>query len=437
MVEETEEKLHTNKELGKNFWLVFIGSVVSQFGDASYNFAIYLYLLDLTGEALLSGVYLVVGMGTYFLFQLFGGAIVDRINKVRVMFITDYLRGIVMFGGWLCIILVTDTMTKIYLLMVIALLISILGSLFGPASSSLIPFIVKRDNLQKANSYMSIKNSLLYIIGIAIGSAMYDALGIELIFIINGISYIASGFTEMFIHIEGYTDIVKAKIGEAVKHIFTDIKEGFKYAVIDRPLLTLAIFALFINFAFSPLFATIIPYLFQEVLKMNAKSIAGTEIAMMIGSLIIGIILSIKAHPDKINKILKFVVLGWIILFIIIACLTFSVINSSISLILFYIITLALMFIAGLLSGLINVPLQVVFQKRIDPNYLGRVGTMFSMSAMALQPIAILIIGYLIDDFEATVTIRGMGIVYTMAITTILSSIVMVFMFINKPLRDI
>lgn len=436
-MEEKIEQKRIEKTNWKNFSLLFIGSIVSQFGDVAYNFAIAIYVMDITKGAFLPALYVVVSMGTYFLFMLFGGAIADRINKVRVMYITDFLRGLVMCGGYLAIQLIPNNMSQYYALIGIALLISLLGSLFGPASLALIPLVVQQDDLQKANSYMSMKNSLLMILGLAIGGIMYDYLGVGLIFIVNGISYILSGISEMFIHIEGYTNIVKTKIKEAIKHIFTDLKEGYLYLIKDKPLLCIAIFALFVNFAFAPLFLTIIPYLLREILDMNATTISGVEISLSVGVFVMGFILSVRAQFEKINKPLKLGISIWIVFNFILIVLSYLVVHSQLTIVAFYIGTLLIIFICGLLNGLINTPINVVFQKRVEPNYLGRVGTMFSVTAMAAQPISIFIAGIIVSRFEAVVDTAGMGLVYMMFISMIFGAIVMIFMFINKSIREI
>jgi hypothetical protein len=96
-----EEKVKVNIFKNKNFNLLFAGVMVSNIAHVLFNFAISLYILRIADAAYgkeqaaliqaaylaLSGLILLVGMP-------FGGVLADKLNKVRIMYLTDYIRGI-------------------------------------------------------------------------------------------------------------------------------------------------------------------------------------------------------------------------------------------------------------------------------------------------------------------------------------------------------
>ncbi|HOE06975.1 MAG TPA: hypothetical protein PLQ99_04710, partial [Bacilli bacterium] len=79
----------------KNYMLLFIGTLVSNMGAIFYNFAIGLYILSLTGNnAAIQGFYLGLCGIVFLVFTPIGGVIADRKNKVKIVYGTDYIRGV-------------------------------------------------------------------------------------------------------------------------------------------------------------------------------------------------------------------------------------------------------------------------------------------------------------------------------------------------------
>ena len=83
-----------------------------------------------------------------------------------------------------------------------AVILGINSAFFSPASQSLLKFIVDEEDLHQASSYMQGSMNLQSILGLVLGGIAYATLGINVIFLINGVAYIFSGVTEIFIHYE-------------------------------------------------------------------------------------------------------------------------------------------------------------------------------------------------------------------------------------------
>ena len=98
------------KELFKNksFSLLFTGSLVSEIGNSLFGVAMSFYILDLTGDSALSmGLFFFVITMTRVLASPIAGVLVYRWNRVRVIYITDFIRGCVfVFAGILLNLLV-------------------------------------------------------------------------------------------------------------------------------------------------------------------------------------------------------------------------------------------------------------------------------------------------------------------------------------------
>src|SRR3954454_8206212 len=81
--------------LGGDFWKFFGGQTVSNLGSSVTLFALPLLVYQLTGSALNLGIVTAAEFVPYLLFGLIIGAWVDRVDRKRLMIVTDLLRAAV------------------------------------------------------------------------------------------------------------------------------------------------------------------------------------------------------------------------------------------------------------------------------------------------------------------------------------------------------
>ena len=77
----------------KNYSLLFTGTLVSQLGTTIYNFAIGWYLYKMDVDPFIVSLYIATGLMIDLLLSPFIGVLVDRMNKVAILVITDIIRG--------------------------------------------------------------------------------------------------------------------------------------------------------------------------------------------------------------------------------------------------------------------------------------------------------------------------------------------------------
>ncbi len=89
------------------FWKFWVGQTVSNFGSSFTLFALPLLVFKLTGSALSLGLVTAVEFLPYLLFGLFLGAWADRVDRKRMMILSDVARAgliasipaLALFGG--------------------------------------------------------------------------------------------------------------------------------------------------------------------------------------------------------------------------------------------------------------------------------------------------------------------------------------------------
>ncbi|MDD3171407.1 MAG: MFS transporter [Bacilli bacterium] len=399
----------------KNYLLLFIGTLVSNIGATFYSFAISLYILSVTNNnASIQGFYLGICGVIFLIFTPIGGIIADRKNKAKIVYGTDYIRGILIIASAVAIYFLTkreSTTGIIIIIFAMGILLNFISAIFNPASGSLVRFLVKEDQFLQANAYFNSLNSFQAIIGMILAGIMYSIFkdNIHLLFIIVGICYILSGFSEMFIRY----NYVKGEGELTIKSALQDFVIGLKYLKTKKAILSLIIGALFLNFFVTPYFnsssyfvrvyLTGNDYLFSSFVTPEIwASILGAILS--IGSLIMGIILGNRQKPMKYGKTVR----NWLVVFSIIylgMVAAFYAFAQQNELTIYLIIASVCMFIIGLCLVNINVPIGTVIYRDIEKEQLAKVNSLISVGAMGLTPIAASLGGIVI-------TKAGLGVLY-------------------------
>ena len=394
----------------RNFVLLYLGRLVSDFGNVFYNFAIGWYVLSLTGSSGQAGLYMSFGAIIFFILTPFAGVLADRWNRVKIVYLTDFIRGstilltglLIMtnvsfsfeWGGIPYVLNFADTSLKLTILYINAFIFSVNGALFAPAISSLMPFIVKQDELQQGNSLFSAMGSIVNIIGSLSGAILYSLFGVGWIFVMTGISYVLSAISETFIttHTKSTHDTPLS-----LKSTFVDLGKGFKFLFGNKALARFAMVAVIINFVAAPLFAIGTPYLYNQILQVEPVYFSSIGVAASVGSIVMSIIFSMLKQKEKVYTYLRNGVTMWVPMLLIQSVLVWSVVNGHIPFIWYFGISLGLAVIDGLIGVFVNTPINVAFQKYVPREMLGRVNSMLNTVVSGLMPISVALGGLFLD----------------------------------------
>ena len=376
----------------KNFSLLFAGNLVSSIGNTFYNFAISWFILELTGSALQAGTYIATGGFIGILLTPFAGVIADRIDRVKIVYMTDFIRGGAVILAGVVVGLDLSLGFTIVVLYAITIVLSINGTLFQPAVTSLQTDILSADDYQSANASISLIRSFEGIIGVLLGGILYALLGVQWIFIINGISFILSGVSELFIR-HPYTSKGQLSWQKGL----VDLREGFDYLLTYKGLLSLMIAILLINFAFVPMFANVMPYMFNQILQASPFDFSVVQVSISVGMLLSAIVISnlTKALPP--SKSVYFGLSGMIVTYFMVTIAIYLMINSPYDYNVFWLLMSGLMFTFGAINIFVNTPISTAFMKTIAPEFRGRSNATINVLSQAAIPLSIFLGGLLIE----------------------------------------
>jgi MFS family permease len=170
-----------------NFRLLWLGQIVSLFGDWFNLIASAALVATLTESGFAVGGLFMVRMLAPFLASPIAGVVADRFNRKRVLFWTDILRGVTVFG----FLLVRDAnwVWLVYILTAVQLGIS---GFFFTSRTAILPDIVEPRGVGTANAITSATWSTMLAVGAAAGGLVAGTLGIHSAFVIDGLTFFLS-----------------------------------------------------------------------------------------------------------------------------------------------------------------------------------------------------------------------------------------------------
>ena len=431
---EKAKNVFTNR----NFSLVFLGALVSEVAALFYSFAVSFYILKITGNnALIQGLYLATGGITFCIFTLFGGVISDRFNKAKIMYLCDFAKGAIIVGfTFLLMFAIKSVDWQVASLFIITVLLNAIAGIFSPASAALLPLIVKEQQFQQARSYFSILSSFQAIVGVILAGILYSLVPVEVLFMVVGGCYILSAISEMFIKYDSEFEKRGEKL--TMKIVFGDIKSGFKYLVSTKSIFALLLCILFINFFFSPIFNNFAPYfiatdvtgsdyLFHEVFAPEMWN-SFFSVALGVGSLIMGIILSTLKQKEKCNVLVRWSMIGLSLAMILLAVFYALFRGNYININFLLIATTIILFGIGVLLILVNVPSSTAMMKIVDKDKFGKVSSVGNIGSQGLIPLS---------TFLAGLALTHIGSIGLLAICAGGLLVVSLVLFFIKPVREI
>jgi MFS family permease len=173
----------------RNFTLLWAGLIVSNAGTWMQNVAQSWLIYKMTGnDPLYLGLLGVAFGGAMTVVPPFGGVVVDRVDRVRLLYFTQ--TSALLLAAVLAVLTWTGALRPAHIL-VATLLGALLLAFDNPARQSLIADLVPREVLQNALSLNAATFTGAALLGPAIAGALLDVIGAGWLFMINAVSFLA------------------------------------------------------------------------------------------------------------------------------------------------------------------------------------------------------------------------------------------------------
>lgn len=247
----------------KDFILLLQGNAVSDLGDLLYSVAIGYWVYEKTGSSALMGVMSSISMFVTMFLSPFTGSIVDKVSRRWIITGMDVLRGVIMLAlgalAW------TDALS-VPVVLLAAFAASLCSVFFNPAVNTLMIDLIPHDDMVRGQSVFSSSNALISLVGKALSGVLVAFLGVPPIIVLNGISYLFSASSELFIRVPR---TVQQGEKVTVKGVLRDFGKAIK-AIFSTPCLRLFVpFALLLNLLGAGPLSLILPFCMEKGFTMD------------------------------------------------------------------------------------------------------------------------------------------------------------------------
>ncbi len=379
----------------RNFILLWQGMAVSKFGTYLFEIALIIWLQAQTDSAGLIAAVLVASLVPSILLSPFGGVIADRFPKNKVLVISDLISGFLVTALGITLFLNLLPFSYGYVMIIlVSICLGLTSSAFNPASMAVIPELVMDSKLQKANSVYQSTSKASELAGQGLGGILTLALGAPILFIVNGISFLASAISELFIKLSPSENDKKNKSGSGWDNIKKDILEGFTYGVNNNNVKSIFYVIAIYHFFISPL-PVLLPFYISETLNLNSFWL-GILLAVFSAGTISGLSFA-GSDRGKISdeKVHFFLMLSTSVVFIILGLVPL-IISVLLSLL-----------VLGFIIGIIVVNLYTFLQQLAPKSIQGRLFGLLNTITNASFPLGIAIYGFAIDLLRNTYSHTG------------------------------
>lgn len=363
----------------KNFILLAQGRFVSLLGSVLFSVALGFWVLDKTGSGTLMGSIMAASSLPRIIISPFAGPLVDRFRKNRILVWCDLIIGIIVLAS--TVIIYMDLL-EVWMVFAIGISAGIISAFFNPASTAIIPEIVPAEKMTNAGSVTSMLSSATDILGSPAGGILYSAFGAPLLFLVNGISYVLSAISEMFIKVPK-----KEPHPHEEYSYWNDLKSGIKYTVSHTGIRNFFLLAALMNFMMSAAIVTLMPY-FQRTEGLGAEKYGVAMSLLTVGMFIGGLLMSMVKVTNKNRFKLLFY------------SLVFAEVALAVSLLWGYWATLVFFLLGGLGIVIVNVIIGAVLQLVIEPEMRGKFFAFSSSISAGLTPLGMALGGVLSDLFS-------------------------------------
>ncbi|HGY55857.1 MAG TPA: MFS transporter [Caldithrix abyssi] len=415
-LKETADIRKPTKLFNKNFLLLWQGQFVSRMGNQVYMFAMVLWLTWTFDSQALNGLLGMLSGIPLVLLSAIGGTVADRVSRRKIIIYSDFLNGFaVLILAGMFFFIPDSWPDKNEVLLIGLFAVSIFGStlmaFFGPAISAAIPDIVPEKNMAQANSLGQLSRQVAQFFGMGVGAWLLKVLGAPVLVLIDGITFIFSGISEIFIRIPQHIPEKKEKISEKYKQFKNELAEGLNFITKNKGLSRLVLFSIFSSF-FATAITVLIPFYIKDTLQASKDWYAILLISYGIGTMFgYGYVSASHMNGKTRGKLMIFFMIMQGVGYCLLALFPDKL------------VALAVIFVGGMFNGFIVINITTLLQLTTPSNIRGRVFGVLTTISGSIAPLGMGLSGFVAEMLGGNIPLVYMGSgVMTIFAASLLSS---------------
>lgn len=232
----------------RNFFLLWLGQIISQFGDRLGFMALIGFAYSKVGYGQPAAVFkiLLFTIIPVFIIGPIAGVYVDRWDRRRTMYASDLLRMLLV----LLIPVFLFHLKNLGVAYILVFLVFCVARFFLPAKLSILPELVEEKDLLIANSLVNVTGMIAFILGSGIGGVLVEQVGAERGFYLDALTFLVSAVLIFLITARSQAKVDLIKIGGEIvevikKSVIKEMKDGLVY-LFTKQEIRLSAFVLFV-----------------------------------------------------------------------------------------------------------------------------------------------------------------------------------------------
>ena len=363
-----------------------MGACTSSIGTWMQKVAQSWLVLEMSKSPFLLGVDAFLGDIPIFLFSLIGGVVADRMDRRRLLIVSQVVQ---LTCAFLLAFLYALGVVQIWHILTLSFVCGTAQAFGGPAYQALVPSLVEPEDLPNAIALQSIQFNMARVIGPALGGIAFTYLGYAWCFSLNGISFIAVIISLVLLRIK----FIPQNSGASV---LTSMKQGFGFIRNQGAMVALIVLAFCMTLLGIPLL-TFLPVFAKDVLHGDAFTFTMMLSVSGAGAVTGALIVASMGNIGNKGKV-ALVMLTCLGVLIAGFALSTSIVFSCI-----------LLFLAGVALIAVFALIQSLVQLITGNEMRGRVMSVYNVAFRGGMPIGSLVTGWLVPHFTAPVVLAVNG----------------------------
>jgi MFS family permease len=371
----------------RDFRVLWLGAFASSIGTWMQKVAQSWLVLTLTNSPFYLGLDAFLGELPILLLTLLGGVVADRRDRRSVLLVSQCVQ---MSTALALAALVYWDAVRVWHILTLSCVAGTAQAFGGPAYQSLLPNLVRRDDMPNAIALNSAQFNLARVIGPLLAGVALATLGSAACFALNGLSFLFVIASLLMLHIR-HVEVTPTQ------SIAREMRLGLSYVRHDPVILTMTFLALCTTLLASPVL-TLLPVMARDVFQLGpdgySRLMAFSGAGAVIGALTV-------AWLGRFHGMGRVVLVVQIALGLVLAAFAASRL-LPLSYLLIFLGSIGLMMSFSLLTSLVQLA---------APNEMrGRVVSIYMMAFRGGMPLGSLAAGYFAGLTSAPATLIATGL---------------------------
>lgn len=378
----------------RNFRLFLVGQGTSLIGTWMQTVALGWLVLQLTNSPFYVGFNSALRSLGVLLFTLYAGIVADRVDKRRLIVVTQALS---MLEAFALAALAWGHVAAIWPVMVLAAFIGVVSAFDIPARQSFIVEMVGKADLVNAIALNSSMFNAARVVGPAIAGALIGLLSIGWCFFLNGVSYLAVIWSLLAMRLPAWTP---RPTGPSA---WAGFREIVAFIRSDRRVSTLVVLTALLSVFGFP-FLPLMPVFARDVLHTGPGGYGGLMVAVGVGAMLGA--LALAAFSSRVPK-------GRLLLA---GGTAFGLLVAAFSLSRSFALAIAFLAVAGCAMIVNNALTNTMLQTLVPDHLRGRVMGFYSFVFVGLAPLGAFQAGVFAERFGAPLAVGTGAVICALAV---------------------